>query len=184
MANRRRHSSSVSQPPQAEPAAPGSSSGRHPIYRGIRLRAGKWVSEIREPNKSSRIWLGTYQTPEMAAAAYDVAALALKGPNATLNFPESVLSNTLPEFPTADDIREAAARAAAAKSPHCESEGRSMTAYEAQSSGGFVDEEAMFDTPNFLSEMAQGMLLSPPRMDSSPPEDWTYSSGGGNLWNY
>ncbi|KAI3800151.1 hypothetical protein L1987_35461 [Smallanthus sonchifolius] len=177
MANRRRHSSS-------EPTAAGRSSGRHPIYHGIRLRAGKWVSEIREPNKSSRIWLGTYPTPEMAAAAYDVAALALKGTYAALNFPESVLSYSLPDCPTADDIRAAAARAAETKSPAYETEGGSVVENRTDGSGGFVDDDAVFDMPNLLSEMAQGMLLSPPRMDSSPQEDGSYYSGGGNLWNY
>ncbi|KAF5771333.1 putative transcription factor AP2-EREBP family [Helianthus annuus] len=178
MSNRRRHSS--------EPSAAGGSSSRHPTYHGIRLRAGKWVSEIREPNKSTRIWLGTYPTPEMAAAAYDVAALALKGTYATLNFPESVISNTLPVCPTADDIRAAAARAAASKAPVYKTGGGSMSVNDIDGPRGFVDDDTLFDMPNLLSEMAQGMLLSPPRMNSSPPpEDGSYYySGGGNLWDY
>lgn len=57
---------------------------------------GSWVSEIRAPNQKTRIWLGSYSTPEAAARAYDAALLCLKGSSANLNFPMSAPSFQLP----------------------------------------------------------------------------------------
>ncbi|KAA8539534.1 hypothetical protein F0562_026226 [Nyssa sinensis] len=60
----------------------------HCNYRGVRQRTwGKWVAEIREPNRGPRLWLGTFASALEAALAYDEAAKAMYGPCARLNLP-------------------------------------------------------------------------------------------------
>ena len=56
-------------------------------YKGVRKRKwGKWVSEIRLPNSRERIWLGSYDSAEKAARAFDAALFCLRGKNAKFNF--------------------------------------------------------------------------------------------------
>lgn len=166
-------------------------SGRHSLYRGIRKRSGKWVSEIREPRKTTRIWLGTYPSPEMAAAAYDAAALALKGHDTPLNFPNSRLTYPIPASASANDIRAAAASAAETARVRTESESSSRGAQEQETNVGstsrveeeYDDVEELLNMPNLLVDMAGGMLVSPPRIESKSSSDES-DGGGDNLWSY
>ncbi|KAL0360227.1 UNVERIFIED_CONTAM: Ethylene-responsive transcription factor [Sesamum radiatum] len=98
------------------PPAAGTTHSCKKKYKGVRMRSwGSWVSEIRAPNQKTRIWLGSYSTPEAAARAYDAALLCLKGSSANLNFPLVAARNPNPDnaVMSPKSIQRVAAAAAA-----------------------------------------------------------------------
>ncbi|KAM7531236.1 hypothetical protein LguiB_034646 [Lonicera macranthoides] len=167
---------------------------RHPVYRGVRKKnSNRWVCELREPNKKTRIWLGTYATAEMAARAHDVAALALRGPQACLNFADSVWRLPVPTTKEAKDIQKAAMEAAEAFRPRDEVADEAATTSTGVSGGNeaamehhtsYMDEEAMYDMPGLIANMAEGMLLSPPCLAGSSDWDYEESNTDLSLWSY
>ncbi|KAK7352609.1 hypothetical protein VNO80_18033 [Phaseolus coccineus] len=93
------------------------STTEHKSYKGVRKRKwGKWVSEIRLPNSRERIWLGSYDSPEKAARAFDAALFCLRGRNANFNFPNTPCSMdtnvplAAPQSLTPQEIQEVAAK--------------------------------------------------------------------------
>ncbi|PKA60088.1 Dehydration-responsive element-binding protein 1E [Apostasia shenzhenica] len=151
---------------------------RHPLYKGVRRRnSDRWVCEVREPNKKSRIWLGTFPTAEMAARAHDVAAIALRGRAACLNFADSAWRLPVPESSSPHDIQRAAIAAAEAFRP--------------QPPSAPVDKRELFEVEDRLSlgmqvywEMAEGLLIDPPPMQAPEDDDSGGSDGDVSLWSH
>ncbi|KAG0480300.1 hypothetical protein HPP92_010883 [Vanilla planifolia] len=158
-------------------------------YKGVRMRSwGSWVSEIRAPSQKTRIWLGSYSTPEAAARAYDAALLCLKGSSASLNFPLS--SPHLPPCALSSPKtiqRIAAAAAAASPPPDSPSSASSSVAIEnpaAVTSPTSATEE-LTEFGAFLSPTCfLDLMANPFDVFVAPWTEETNETGDLKLWSF
>ncbi|XP_059637968.1 ethylene-responsive transcription factor WIN1-like [Cornus florida] len=78
-------------------------------FRGVRQRHwGSWVSEIRHPLLKRRVWLGTFDSAEEAAKAYDQAAILMSGHNAKTNFPVAQRSDNKDSYTNNEESNSSA----------------------------------------------------------------------------
>ena len=167
-------------------------------YRGVRKRKwGKWVSEIREPGKKTRIWLGSFESPEMAAVAHDVAVLRLRGREARLNFPALVHHFRRPATAEPDDVRAAALEASAQVRFRPDLLIMQPAAGDSDSSCGSAGSPDLLDdiawdvllgtdelapeSPKMWAELAEAMLMAPPAWEGNTADNDEWAQG--NLWD-
>ncbi|KAK8656678.1 hypothetical protein V6N13_098620 [Hibiscus sabdariffa] len=122
----------------------------HSRFKGARKRKwGKWVSEIRLPNSRERIWLGSYNTAEKAARAFDAALFCLRGRSGKFNFPDNLPDIACGRSLTPSEIQAVATRFANSEPPRTHSE-QSTSGFQTESPSPLVSVE----TAGFDGELA------------------------------
>lgn len=126
-------------------------------FRGVRRRPwGKFAAEIRDPHQGKRVWIGTFDTAEAAAAAYDWFAVKLQGEKAITNFPVKLVYPYTSE-PTKVGHRDAMA------SPNKVSSPESLSVYESE------QRVQGYTTPTKCMDLVSGENCEPMKGEAEDP---------------